>query len=319
MDITIASAKPASRPAATRRWWRFFALTAFTAVACLVLSAWIIAGTAAAGRRPLPYRALVEHQMSKLEGLDASTVFVGDSSLGNAIDAATWGELSDHPAVNLALTGLYGYAGSRAMLERVLEHETPDTVILMQTAEMPKRPPADAALLETISSSWTGLGGAMRWWRLNMNLQELQASLDFLRKRGFSVFAAGEEPTIISNDYVAQGAPRPVSASAGGYDPSDIDPAQMSDLAAFAALCEERGIHCVYAHGPLAEPICSRSAGYIAVVNRMIEATGLEVVEGTPVCIPPDQLGDSGDHVLPTLKTDFTDKYFALFGSALTP
>ncbi len=311
MDTTLVpSDELASK--ALERWPRFLAFTLFSAVVCLAAAAGVVAGTAAAGRRPLPYRALVEHQMTKLEGLNASTLFVGDSSLGNAVDAGIWSELSGRSATNLALTGVYGYAGSQAMLEKALEHTKPDLVVLMQTAEMPKRPPAEPAMIETVSGSGTGFAEAMRWWRLNMNLQELRASIAFLRKRGLSVFAASEEPTTIANDYVEQGAPRPVSTNAAAYEPSDINPEQMKDLAAFASLCHSRGIRCLYAHGPLAEPICSRSAEYITAVNRMIEEIGLAVLKGTPICIPPGQLGDSSDHVLPRLKGTYTTRYFSL-------
>ncbi|MEQ9639386.1 MAG: hypothetical protein RIM84_05115 [Alphaproteobacteria bacterium] len=44
----------------------------------------------------------------------------------------------------------------------------------------------------------------------------------------------------------------------------------------------------------------------------MIEALGLPVVEGTPVCLPVTDVGDAKDHVAPPLKADYTLHYYRL-------
>ena len=57
------------------------------------------------------FQILNNYQIKKTQTLqNIDTVFVGDSSLGNALDAQHFSSLSGKDSVNLALTGLYGYA-----------------------------------------------------------------------------------------------------------------------------------------------------------------------------------------------------------------
>src|SRR5687767_8650401 len=96
----------------------------------LAAAAALVLGSLALDRSPLPYQALFDYQAAKLEGPPADTIFVGDSTLGHAIDAELWSALSGRRAVNLALTGVYGYEGGYNFIERSLRNLRPRNVIL---------------------------------------------------------------------------------------------------------------------------------------------------------------------------------------------
>ena len=85
------------------------------------------------------YGALVNHQLAKLEKTDQDvrTVFIGDSSLGNAIDVETWEDLGNGKAHNLALMGHFGYAGMYHMTTRALNRLEPKNVVIMHNILLP--------------------------------------------------------------------------------------------------------------------------------------------------------------------------------------
>ncbi len=60
---------------------------------------------------------------------------------------------------------------------------------------------------------------------------------------------------------------------------------QLGYIARIAALCDEHGVTCVYAHGPIFEGYCQQATDYVATLNEGIRAAGLEVVPQTPICL----------------------------------
>ena len=80
----------------------------------------LIGGTLHAGREHFAYQQLVDYQMQKLAKTDVDTVFIGDSSLGNAIDAGEWQRATGNrgrefrPHRSVRLCGLAGDAGKCA-------------------------------------------------------------------------------------------------------------------------------------------------------------------------------------------------------------
>jgi hypothetical protein len=237
--------------------------------------------------------------------------FVGDSSLGNSISAQRFGELSGATAVNLALNGSYGAGGAYNMLRKVLEGHTPRLVVVMLSIDTLRRAEAfpgfffsaeRAQLLETppirILQLYFSLKTARRvldqWWNGHTN-----------------------PSTSFRNDYIAQeGAPLGAAASmevaAHPLLPGMVAEHQLRYIARIAALCNDGGLTCVYAHGPIFEGYCQQTTEYIATLNEGIRAAGLELVPQTPVCLEEQEVGDSIDHVRSELKDAFTERYFTL-------
>jgi hypothetical protein len=289
----------------------FFAALALSCALVLTGHAALVLVTKGLGREFLPYQALLEHQLQKADTTQAEVVFVGDSSLGNAIDAKEWERLSGRSTVNLALTGVYGYEGSHRMLLRVLRHSKPKTVYIMQTADMMRRPLADPSLLDAVAAPDL-LSEAAAWWRANMNLTEATESLGFVRRRGMDLFEPAPRKTAISNDYIAQEEQRIIPDDLAGLAPHKVNSNKASELLGIAALCETHGIECAYLHGPLAIPLCSDSTEHYKIVNDLVVATGIPVLTDHSPCVTQEELGDTYDHVGPDHKVDFTRRYFQL-------
>ena len=66
---------------------------------------------------------ILSHQKAKIKSKkNIEVIFLGDSSLGNAIDSETFSNLSDKKILNLALTEIYGFAGQYNLLRETYKN-----------------------------------------------------------------------------------------------------------------------------------------------------------------------------------------------------
>jgi len=295
---------------------RFFVTTLATVLIVLGVALVAILATGPA----LKYQELLEYQQSKLDQPLPKTIFVGDSSLGNAIDVDVWRELTGELALNLALTGKYGYAGSLGMMREAVQAGGVESIVIFQTASMMKRAVNERAEDAVRRFRWD-VASIKRWWLNNMNLATVPLTFrNSLRSIRESLgLREAEQPTVIQNDYVAQGPP---VSDFSRYKPLSLeyfDPKKIGYLKKISRFCVDHGVSCVYVHGPLEESMCLASDGFFDQVNMLISEAGLSVVESSPVCIPVSQLGDGEDHVLPEFKAKFTRKYAEILAPDLYP
>jgi hypothetical protein len=290
---------------------------AFVASAVVVVGACIgvVLVTKALGRKALPNQTLLELQLAKIgHGPAPDIVFLGDSSLGNAISAEEWSRLTSGHALNLALSGSYGYVGSYNMLRRVLDWHAPRHVIIMQTAEMMRRPVSEESYLLTAP----GLSASLvSFFRLTMSVQQVASSLRWLTKNGPNLAFGRPLPpesreAQIVNGYVRQAAERTPDQKIVTWTPSSINPQKIKYLAKIGDLCKSHGLDCIYMHGPLGAKKCRAFDAYFEEVARLITAQGLRMVQTRPICVPEAELGDSDDHVRPDLKNLYTRKHYQL-------
>jgi hypothetical protein len=166
--------------------------------------------------------------------------------------------------------------------------------------------------------------------RFALNLRRLQNSAQYVvsyllnRLRGEPVdLRARHRESVIFNDYIKQSphnAPR-MNAFNANFNVesliSRIRPAKTEYLAMIAELCKTNGLDCVYAHGPLVDPACSRALRYFETVDRMIVAQGIRLAAPTSLCITVAEGGDGEDHANPASKDDVTRRYYGLIAPAL--
>lgn len=262
------------------------------------------------------FAQLYEYQLEKVARLpkgDVGIVLLGDSSLGNGISARQWQEALGRRVTSLALTGVYGYAGSLNMLRRVLRKGKPDLVVLVNTAEMMSRNVAHEGLIYSASSvaeMEEAPIGAFLGSLVNFDLP-----LQGLRT---IIFGRPAVPAGLREaDYIVQGPPLP---STGGVSPlreTSINPAKTYYLRKIGDLCKAEGLTCVYMHGPYANPACEESGAYFRRANEVIRRQGLKVVDQTPVCIAPSDIGDAADHVAAAHRRHYSSIYLKRLLKAL--
>lgn len=258
---------------------------------------------------------LVRYQLAKLDHLqNIDTVFVGDSSLGNAIEVKEFDRLTGSHSVNLALTGLYGYAGSLHFALRALDRAPQvKRVVIMHSPDMMQRKTEYHGMFFTLYRGWPS------WLPLHMQLNLLQTAASRLTEYAMTVDTArrfrwrltaghGWPRWTSPTDYITQGAPvtvEPITLAAVG-----VNPDKFIILQQLANACRARGIDCVYMHGPLSENILARSAAYFEKGNAAIRQTDLPLACDSPLPMRPDQSGDAYDHIRPDHQT-LTTAYYA--------
>lgn len=297
---------------------RKYSLTVLMLVAILLGAS--VAVSAFAYRNTLfkfSFAELYRYQLAKLANPGKpEAIFIGDSSLGNAIDVARWETLSGAPAMSLALTGAYGYAGSLNMLKRVETLPSVRTVVIFQTPDMAARDDAHSGYVHSYDG-WLPLG--------DIPLRALAAAylnIDTVRE-ALKGAIRGPAPSQgrIADDYVRQGlqlSPEKIEKAKQWSLPADaMRPDNLFYLRSIGEWCKVHDYRCIYVHGPLLEPMCRNIPDYLDQLNREIRAAGLLLAtEGIP-CLSAEEVGDAEDHVLPRLKGLYTERYYRAIDAVL--
>jgi hypothetical protein len=259
---------------------------------------------------PHVYQQLYNYQLEKLKtNKPYSTLFIGDSSLGTAIDSDKFSNLSSQLSVNCALTGLYGYAGSYNMLKTAKKYNSSlKNVILMQTLDMQTRKVA--------------MDGYVRSSSTISDFIETEDKLDFVQSyvryiQSIPLFFWIRKEDLLVNDYITQ---------VRLYEPDSIQIPLSIDsiktdkceyLIKIRDYCIQNDLNLIYIHGPLYEEKIAVSQKYIDEVNRILNTHRINVIEST-ISIKKSQLGDQEDHVHPNYKKEFTKRYYELLIDHLT-
>lgn len=253
-----------------------------------------------------PYQQLYRFQLNKLKRENqAHNLFIGDSSLGNAIDAELFEELSGKGTLNVALTGLYGYAGSYNMLKRTYsEHPEIKNVIIMQALDMQTRKLSMAGYLRTI-------GSVSDFWELNIvdKKESILEVVPYLK----SVSVVGiPKKNILANDYIKQKSQPEKSQFQIDISSDEIKNDKNKFLQKIVDYCSKNNLNLIYAHGPIYEKTLLTSEAYVKAANKRIEETGVLLLQSTPLSISEDEIGDTSDHVHPDYRSKYTRKYYEL-------
>jgi hypothetical protein len=294
----------ALKPVESRR----FLLVAVTTAALLVGSAGAVGVWRVFFDFSLGYQVLYRHQLRKIadvHGVD--TVFLGDSSLGNALDAAEFSRLTGMNAVNLALTGSYGYEGSYNLIKRLAGRPVKN-VVVMCTLDMMQREVSYTGYLLTINGlgDVIELSGAERIELLSAFFDQIfsfEQILIALR----NLIGFGRQNIFIEDDYIQQGSPME-KAHLKQMLKSKIKPEKVRFLVRLRDYCAARNLNLIYIHGPIHEDAGRASADYAAEVNRLLINAGIEIVPELTL-IPCEEVGDSPDHVAKQFKEKFTMHY----------
>ena len=268
---------------------------------------------------------LYRHQFSKIERAgDVDVLFVGDSTLGNAISVDRWHEISGQTALNIALIASQGYEADFNMIKRYLHVARPKNIVMFHNLGALQVKPVAGSFI------WTnpdGLGAILD----NLSLPDIaKFYLGLEVSKGIVVGAFrhhfNRPRAVVMNDYIKQGSPiigdaqSLMSAEREGitvFTETPISPVEVSYLGKIAKLCRNEGINCIYAHGPIVKGICEGAIAHIQRMNTIITEIGFKVVNATPQCIAYDELGDALGHIHPTQKTTYTDRYYRLMSQYL--
>lgn len=249
-------------------------------------------------------QVLFRFQKEKLKSnLKIETLFIGDSSLGNAIDAEEFSKLSGQKCVNLALTGLYGYVGSYNLLVKAHKYNRElKNVIVIQTIDMQTRNVSYEGLVRTFNSfdqlSTPGFMG---------KLKTIKAAFSYVSSLSLFYNSARE----LHDDYIKQGPKKDLSHTIKGLQVNQIKKEKNRYLKKMKDFCDLNNINMIYVHGPIYGPVLDSSKLYMDNVNLNLNKIEIQLID-TVFSLTKDEVGDSEDHVISSLKKTYTKKYFEL-------
>jgi len=213
------------------------------------------------------------------------------------------------------LTGGEGYVGDLYMLQQVLERQRPSHVVLVHTPDMLTRNIAWSAYF-AIRPDAPSVKPPLK--RLVREQLEIFVSKDVLVASLQGILARLLDRTLpfLVDGYVRG---KPALVVRRSFDPTapmvfeveDINPEKTLFLDLVIALCDREGLDCRYAFGPIWDEVCRSSVPYLEAAAALIEARGMPVVDGTPICVPIEHLDDTEDHVLPATRPHYTAELFA--------
>lgn len=302
------------QPVAPRRYFLTGLATAAALLAIVsAVGAWSVFFDTSFG-----FQVLYRHQLDKIAGGgEVDTVLIGDSSLGNGIDAGRFSRLTGTRAMNLALTGSYGHAGAYNLLKRLAGRPVRN-VVVMGALDTMTRDVSHAGYLLTLAGvkDVLELPAAERGGLVAAFYDQI-LSLRKFKDAVRNLLGLGRKKFFIEADYIRQGDPVDPSRFAP-LRQSQIIPDKTRFLERIRAHCAARDINLIYVHGPVYEELGRASADYVAEANRRLAATGIKLVPDLTL-IPRAEVGDSTDHVAPPYKGKFTGRYAELLKDHLRP
>jgi hypothetical protein len=262
---------------------------------------------------------LLRYQEEKIDNSAriAETVLVGDSSLGNAVNAALFGQLTGAPTVNLALTGTFHYGGAYAQLKALASGPNKiRSVVLMYSIDAPASALSlDGPFFMSPMPLVSGLGADPNLMLVKNYIRRLtdgSAATDFLWRsaRGrLDITPASDLPLY---DYTVSFSQ--IRLEDNGYRiPLKAAPTRGGFLPLIVELCQKQGWICVYSHGPLVryalELSGGNATGYFSSVESEFAKLGLTLAAPQPILLTPEQRGDTFFHVHPNFRGVTTRRY----------
>jgi hypothetical protein len=266
------------------------------------------------------YQKLYRYQLQKIEQSSPEIVLVGDSSLGNAVDAKLFTQLAQRKTINLALTGAYGYAGSLNMAKRLIQQPSVKQIIVMHTLDIVQRPTSYEGYLYSMDGP-TDVSPLTPAEVMNVGNAFLNVifSISNLEKIWNHYLSRPKSSDAISDlkayDYIPQSTQKEKKSFPTKLK-GVINHDELRFLSKLHNLCRAANVKLMYLHGPIALQVRDRSQPYIQQFNQLLSQKNIPHVSEV-IGIEAHNLGDQWDHVAPQSKSTYTSRYFQLLKNDL--
>jgi hypothetical protein len=267
---------------------------------------------------------LLRYQESKMPlAFEAETIVLGDSSIGYALDAARFSDLSGKRTLNMALTGYdYGIGGAYVLLTELLSKARPKNILISLTPQT-----LSASMSEINNRPIRGFVQASRRHPEMLFTADWKVSLKVAGTVGIQLFdkqfvidgieylrgGRAAVPNYFSkHDYLepSKDVLRLVKTFTMAWRPAPGD--YDIFFARIARLCEVHGLNCLYMHAPLVKMVVDQNQEFIRDLGSRIERAGIKVIRSSPIAIPDAELGNTINHIHPDVRLAYTAKIHEL-------
>jgi len=242
-----------------------------------------------------------------------STIILGDSSAGNAIDAKYFSNLSKKHTINLALTGSWGIVGSLGILKQAVKKNSHlRNIIIIHTLDIWERSFAEESILElypikdifkyiTIPTllSYYFNPKEIEWNLKSLlsskNINKINYTYDYIEQKNHKY---SNNMKLINPHY--------------SFNKLKINPEKLVELNMLEKFCQKNSLNCILMNGPIHISIAKNSTQYINVLQSKLKE--LKYIKYIPNIFSYSQecIGDSLDHIDIHCKQQVTEDYFNL-------
>ena len=243
---------------------------------------------------------LIKYQISKIKKNEPiKNIFLGDSSLGNAINAKIFEELSGEKSVNLALYGNASFEGAYALIQNIKSKKN-QNIFIVTSLDVWNRSPSPFSY--DLVMSHINFTNKIKFlffniFNYNLNIERLKW---YLKKN--------EEYNFFDNDYILQKKNKDFKKN----EFKKIKPERIKFLIEILNFCQKNQLNCVYIHGPIYDEHCldKNSVKYINEVKYILKKNRIKSFNHI-FCMKKNELGDSDDHINPNFKNEFTKIFYS--------
>lgn len=261
-----------------------------------------------------------QHQLKKIVyNSDIDTIFIGDSSLGNAINADYFDSIAGTHSYNLALTGSFGIEGSLVMLNRaVAQFPNLKNIVLIHTQTIWSRDFSYIGVFDLIDSFHT-LSIFQPYLNDNIKLKYIHYITnpkEILWNIKAYIAASGNHLTKVENDFLAQAEEKYSNQKKKVHKnlriptiPKDAVKKDMFSL--FNNICKEKRLNCFFLNGPIHEEVYQNSLFATKQITSFIKHNSHFIhISDKVFTYPQSMIGDNADHITPMFKSKATENYY---------
>lgn len=248
------------------------------------------------------------YQLQKINNIKNSgnLYFLGDSSLGNLIDANYFSKRIGIKTYNLALTEIYGYAGQLNMLKRILQKDlNPKKIFFINSIYFINLNVDEEAFYLTSQNFRDIIESSNQTEYIKhiyrYLLKYAKAEKDFNLNK-YNNFVSSN----IINDYIIQSKVRYI------FKPKLINNynSKVYYLSKISNLCDENNLECIFMNGPISNEYLKLHKEYATNTYKFLNKHLIkELYLDKKIIIENYDLGDTQIHINFNSKKKYTDKY----------
>lgn len=255
-----------------------------------------------------------KYQLSKINNndfSDVSTIIIGDSSGGNAIDSVYFTKISSLQTKNLCLTGSWGLIGSLGILKNAYaKNKKIKNVLIIQTLDIWGRSYPKEAVLELFT-----VNDAINYLNVTSLLGYLLNPKEIIWNIKHLLTYKKIPPIDMKHDYTLQKEKKYSSNTKEMKVDTNLNNIQilndkLLELKQLEQFCIDKNLNCILLNGPIHSTIAKNSLPYIQKMNQHLQKY-IEIQYQNKIFQYPNKyIGDSADHIDIKYKRKVTEDYY---------
>ena len=263
-----------------------------------------------------PENRLLEMQIDKINIINSSNnkniIFLGDSSLGNSINASLWKNKKNLKTFNLALYGTLSYAGAYAVLENLNLKKIEKVYVMGSYYNWSQNPSRGYNYINSAINNQSYIRKIFTQLNLRDFIKLLKININYISKKSLGKIFFYVDERNIENDYIQQINEKKITKKILKNDVVKLSGEsfninKVKYLQKIFDVCKSSKIECIYLNGPIYNEICELDSfkEYLEKIKDILKKKNINKFNYDN-CINYKLIGDQNDHIIANYKNQFT-------------